>query len=164
MTQEWKRLYAKDSLNEIQKQFFRKSRPEEELFDIQKDPYEVKNLAGKAEYKNVLEQMREVNQKHMESIGDMGFVPEIDLVERFWPDGEQPQTMRPLIRQKGVVVEIICQTEGASIVFKINKENDKWAWKKYTYPFHVNREDTVFSKAVRYGYNVSAITKKIVQP
>ncbi len=43
---------------------------EEGLFDEQKDPYELKNLAGQDEYKEVLSQMRGYMRKWMKSVGD----------------------------------------------------------------------------------------------
>lgn len=79
LTQEWKRLFAKDSLNEYQKQFFRKTRPEEELFDIINDPYEIHNLASDERYKEVLERMRNENEKHIVETKDLGFTAETKL-------------------------------------------------------------------------------------
>jgi hypothetical protein len=63
--------------NEVQSRFWQ-SKPAEELYDTENDPWEVVNLAGKSEYKEVLERMRTANREWLLEIRDAGFIPEAD--------------------------------------------------------------------------------------
>ncbi|MDB4293442.1 sulfatase [Maribacter sp.] len=51
-------LKKEGTLNDQQKQFFSTSKPKEELYDIQKDPFELNNLVDNDEFASVLEAMR----------------------------------------------------------------------------------------------------------
>ena len=51
-------LKKEGKLNAEQKQFFADSKPEEELYDVQKDPFELNNLVDNVEFTSVLEAMR----------------------------------------------------------------------------------------------------------
>ena len=53
-------LHKAQKLNTAQKNCFIKPRPMEELYQLDVDPHELKNLAGKPEYSDVLKRMREV--------------------------------------------------------------------------------------------------------
>jgi len=46
------------------------SRPAEELYRVEEDPYEKRNLATEPQYKEVLEEMRAMVDMHMEEVGD----------------------------------------------------------------------------------------------
>lgn len=72
---EWKELYDKGELNEAQSQFFR-ARPAETLFDIEKDPHEVNNLAGDPAYAEVLEELRTELAQTLKERNDLSFFPE----------------------------------------------------------------------------------------
>ncbi len=71
----WEAAYKAGTLNETQKKFWQ-TKPAEELFDIEADPHNVKNLAGDPKYKSVLEKMRKANHDHAIEIKDVGFLPE----------------------------------------------------------------------------------------
>lgn len=77
---EWRELFEAGKLNESQSQFYR-SRPAEMLFDVEADPYEVKDLARDPQYANVLESLRGAMQKRVKSMPDLSFYPESYLVE-----------------------------------------------------------------------------------
>lgn len=62
--------------------FTAEEKPVEELYDLKKDPHEVNNLAGKKEYQKVLKRMRGAHQEWMVSTGDLGLVPEPELVKQ----------------------------------------------------------------------------------
>ena len=82
----WEQAYLKGECNEVQSIFW-KTKPAEELYDVEKDPWEINNLAGKPEYKMVLERLRKANRDHNMKIYDAGFLPEADRIERV---GETP--------------------------------------------------------------------------
>ena len=52
------RLHKEHKLNSAQQNCFIRPRPTEELYDLENDPHELKNLAGKSEYVHVLKRMR----------------------------------------------------------------------------------------------------------
>lgn len=80
-TQVWKNQFDAGSLNEAQS-FFWQPKPSEELYDIQADPYQVKNLADAAEHRETLERMREAARQWMVRIADLGFLPEGEMLSR----------------------------------------------------------------------------------
>ena len=57
-------------------------RPGEELYDINKDPYEWKNLADNSEYKKIKEKLKKELLAWMESQGDKGQETELKAFER----------------------------------------------------------------------------------
>jgi len=77
----WKAAYEKGECNEEQSIFWQ-TKPAEELYDTENDPWEINNLASDPEYKTVLERMRTANKKWVTQINDTGFIPEADRVDR----------------------------------------------------------------------------------
>jgi arylsulfatase A-like enzyme len=71
----WERLFKAGKLNEVQARFWGE-KPAEELYDLQSDPDEVKNLANSPEHRETLERMRAALRKHMIQTRDNGFIPE----------------------------------------------------------------------------------------
>jgi N-sulfoglucosamine sulfohydrolase len=54
-----RKLNAEGQLNKAEASFFASSKPKEELYDIEKDPYELNNLAETPDYAEILKAMRE---------------------------------------------------------------------------------------------------------
>jgi arylsulfatase A-like enzyme len=82
----WEQAFLSGECNEIQSAFWN-PKPAEELYDTENDPWEVNNLAGDPNYREVLERMRAANVDWMKRIFDTGFIPEADRIER---TGEMP--------------------------------------------------------------------------
>jgi N-sulfoglucosamine sulfohydrolase len=80
--QDWRRLAFAGKLNRTQMLFWSRTKPEEELYDLEADPYEVKNLAGSQEHAAVLKEMRAALDKWMADTKDLGEVPERELIQR----------------------------------------------------------------------------------
>ncbi len=78
--QEWLELFNAGKLNEVQRQFF-EPRPAEQLFDVEKDPHEVNNLADDPKYATVLKDMRRTLSKKVKSINDLSLFPESFLYD-----------------------------------------------------------------------------------
>ena len=74
-TQVWKKLFEEGKLNKAQSHFW-KTKPAEELYDLQKDPDEVTNLAKSQEHAAILKKMRKAHLSHIRKIRDVGFLPE----------------------------------------------------------------------------------------
>ena len=79
--QAMRRLYAAGQLNADQSLIMAETRPREELYDTQTDPFELHNLAGKQEHQSRLETMRTAFRDWQERTGDPG-VPESEDVYR----------------------------------------------------------------------------------
>ncbi len=80
-TQKWKQLYDEGKLNAAQRRFWER-KPPEELYDLETDPDEVKNLADSPEHKKVLERLRKAQQQWARDIRDIGFLPEDEIHSR----------------------------------------------------------------------------------
>lgn len=82
----WEKAFLNGECNEIQSAFW-KTKPVEELYDTENDPWEVNNLATDLNYTDVLERMRAANKDWVTKVYDAGFIPEADRVDRA---GEKP--------------------------------------------------------------------------
>ncbi|MEX2512933.1 MAG: sulfatase-like hydrolase/transferase [Cyclobacteriaceae bacterium] len=79
--QSWEAAYKAGECNETQSIFWN-TKPAEELYDTENDPWEVNNLAADPDYKEVLERMRGATRDWMIEIKDTGFIPEAELIDR----------------------------------------------------------------------------------
>jgi arylsulfatase A-like enzyme len=77
-TQVWKKMFEDGKLNQAQSHFW-KTKPAEELYDLQKDPDEVLNLAKSSEHAAILKKMRSAHLSHIRKIRDIGFLPEGEI-------------------------------------------------------------------------------------
>ncbi len=80
-TQVWKRLYDAGRLNEAQRRFWQ-TKPPEELYDLESDPDEVVNLAGRPEHRATLERLRRALREWMLAVRDVGLLPEGEIHAR----------------------------------------------------------------------------------
>jgi arylsulfatase A-like enzyme len=141
--------------------YYRQSKPIEELYDTQADPYELTDIATRPEMRDVLETMRAAHEEWVESTGDLGAVPEPELALRFWPGGVQPVTAPPSIDPQGgtftapVAVTITSPTAGASIAYTLEAGDDPH-WQLYTGPVRIDGVVVLRARAVRYGWAESA--------
>ncbi len=79
-TRIWKELFDAGKLDAAQS-FFWQAKPPEELYDIAADPYQIHNLAAETEHQQTLERLREANKQWMLRIGDLGLLPEGQMLE-----------------------------------------------------------------------------------
>jgi hypothetical protein len=78
------RLHNEGKLTPEQDRWFAPRRPEEELYDVQSDPWEVKNLAADPTYDDRLKRMRQALDDWIKRTGDKGMRPEDDeALEKF---------------------------------------------------------------------------------
>ena len=73
--QAWQAEHLAGRLNPVQNRFF-ETKPFEELYDLQADPEEVRNLAADPSRAKVLDTLRRALDRHMIEINDNGFLPE----------------------------------------------------------------------------------------
>jgi arylsulfatase A-like enzyme len=73
--QSWEQAYLQGKCNDMQSAFW-EPKSSEELYNTEKDPWEVHNLAEDPAYREVLERMRKANDEWVTRILDTGFIPE----------------------------------------------------------------------------------------
>lgn len=61
---------------------FYRNRPQEELYDVILDPYNLKNLANEVKYSGVMKELREELHKFMRQQGDHGIATEMKALSR----------------------------------------------------------------------------------
>jgi hypothetical protein len=71
-----RQLYAEGKLNKVQSLHLADTRPEEELYDLSSDRWEIRNLAGKPEYRQKLREMRCILANWIIESDDKGRFPE----------------------------------------------------------------------------------------
>lgn len=171
--QEMWRLNLTDELKGAQTLMFQTSRPVEELYDTQADRFEINNLAGDPAYATELARLREACGTWQREVGDLGLISEIEMIHRWYPDGQQPVTAPPLFNpisadhldgestaeifsfNTPIVVQLHCATQGASIAYRIGT-NENSPWKLYTNPLRFSEgEVSISAKAIRIGYKES---------
>lgn len=83
-------LYKENKLDNKQSIFFADDRPDEELYNLREDPFELNNLALSPEYKDVTEKHSSILQKWIKDTDDKGQYPEneanLKLMLGIWGD------------------------------------------------------------------------------
>lgn len=164
--QEMRRLFAAGELTGPQLLYFLFRKPEEELYDTESDPYEVHNLAGVPAYAEELSRLRGVLEDWQVEVGDLGMLPEPLLMEEMIPDGNRPQTAAPAIGVQrnelggAASVVLLCETDGASMVYRIIDGDDDGRWQLYVEPFDVESRVTIEAQACRLGYRDSRVVRE----
>ncbi|MEX5748037.1 sulfatase-like hydrolase/transferase [Massilia sp. X63] len=80
--QDWEREFRAGRLNADQARFFGR-KPHEELYDLQADPDQLRNLAGRPASRERLRKLRAALDEHMLAINDNGFIPEGSPLEGY---------------------------------------------------------------------------------
>jgi N-sulfoglucosamine sulfohydrolase len=152
MVREMHAMYEAGELNANQRLWF-EAPGEERLFDLQNDPYEIYNLADKAEYAGELTRMRAALNDWLSRVKDWSEQPEGEMVARFQPGEEQLVTPVPsVIIQNGQLI-IEPAASGHSLEYRIGGGR----WRLYTKPVPVSTGSKIEARAVRYGWKESDI-------
>lgn len=108
---QWHERFLAGNLNPTQAAFWQ-PHPAEELYDLREDPDEVRNLADSPDHAAVRARLRAAQQGHAREIIDVGFLPEIELLNR--RPGVSPYD---LARAAGVYpfAEVLAMAELASL-------------------------------------------------
>ncbi|MGI9532150.1 sulfatase family protein [Lutimonas sp.] len=158
--QELLRLRDQGDLSENQALWFRKNKPEEELFDILNDPHEINNLANNPAYQSKLVELRQACEKWVTDINDTGLLPEEELVSIMVPNGVQPKTANVRALNTNGALKLESDTEGASIGYKIINDSmntNELPWMLYEKPIPLNSGQKLQTIAHRIGYLPSDI-------
>jgi N-sulfoglucosamine sulfohydrolase len=172
--QEWFRLQAERKLTGPAALWMRTTRPAEELYDTQADPYQIHDLSPDPAHRATLVRMRAAVTDWMARIADQGLINEPEMIQRMWPGGVQPETAPPYIvprrttddpaRSATIKIDgptefvIYVPTQGASIGYT-TEDGPTPAWQLYTGPILVDAPMTLRAKAIRYGYKESRETR-----
>ena len=152
------RLNKAGKLNEYQQQWFRATKPEEELFDTWSDPHELKNIAEHPDYRAKLEELRAANNAFVTRVHDLGNLSEKELIEQMWGSLEQPQTAGPEVKQlEDDRIQLTCSTVGARIGYQIldHPDDSHPSWEVYTEPIKCPRGKILRFVGHRIGYQPS---------
>jgi len=162
-------LHAADELTGPQKLMFQTSRPPEELYDVEADPHEINNLAEDPAYADDLARLRGAMEGWRQTVGDMGEIPEVEMVRQWYPNGEQPRTagvvaiphcqaspgqeaMAEGSLSGPVLIQLHCATQGASIAWT-TEPGEEVHWHLYTGPIRLEPGQTTLRLiATRIGY------------
>ncbi len=141
-------------LNEVQLLWFMPP-GKERLFDTWSDPYELNDLSADPAMASVLARLRGALGSWQQRVEDWSDEPEVVMVERFNPGGEQPQTPAPIISVREGRVWMENREAHASIGYRI----DGGDWQVYTRPVVLKPGQGIEAKAVRYGWEESEVVK-----
>lgn len=138
---------------------FMKTKPVEELYDLHSDPDEIHNLADSPDHQAKLKELREALSTWQLEIGDLGFVPEYDLVNMMWPGMIQPETEPVQFQTYDGQILLSSNTKGASIAYQINDAIGGKHWLLYHEPIKAEANLRIAARAVRIGYKTSQKTE-----
>jgi len=173
IVEEMWRLYVAGELEGPQLLMFQTERPVEELYDTRTDPHEIHNLAADPAYLPELERLRDALDAWIDEVGDMGRIPESEMVARWYPGGVQPRTAPvvfvPICEgnpgqsaapeggafRAPLMVQLYCATQGASMAYTL-EGGEGARWRLYTAPLRLPPgETTIRARAIRIGYGES---------
>ncbi|MCH7228603.1 sulfatase [Haloferula sp. A504] len=81
----WRKAWQEGTLDEAHRRIWETPQPVEELFDLEADPWEIRNLAGDPQHADRLKAMRERLKAKMAEVKDTGIIPE-PMFEMLCPD------------------------------------------------------------------------------
>ncbi|TDK46154.1 sulfatase family protein [Algoriphagus formosus] len=146
-------LNEKGLLNENQARWFAQSKPEEELYDTQNDPWEFNNLVGNPEYADKLEELRKAHKDWVAEYGDKGALNEMEMVKAMWNGGENPPVTSPAeVSFSEGKVTLSCPTSSTLIGWRKSSSD---SWKIYTGPFEAVAGDSLYVNSHRIGFEAS---------
>ncbi|TVP52555.1 MAG: DUF229 domain-containing protein [Mongoliibacter sp.] len=163
MTRAMIEMDQKGELTDGAAYIFMKTKPLEELYDLMSDPDEIHNLAESPEHQVKLKELRKALSAWQLQVGDLGFVPEYDLVNMMWPGMMQPETAPVDFESKDGKIHLSSETEGASIAYQVEGQIGGKHWLLYSSPLDAVKGQKIATRAVRIGYKTSQIKEYIIQ-
>jgi arylsulfatase A-like enzyme len=145
----WQGLEA-GTLDGIQRQWF-EPRPVEALYDLETDPWEIRNLADDPEYLPVLTRLRAAYAAWRLRVPDLSDQTEAAMAESFWPGGIQPETPPPALERQGETIAIRAADQ-ASVEYRMGQD----PWRLYVAPVPLPPDEALSARAVRYGWSTSS--------
>lgn len=109
--QEYRRLAAEKKLPADAAKFMEPTKPAEELYDTQADPFELKNLVGLQEHQATLARLRKALRDGMLERHDLGLLPEAEMQRR--ADGKAPYTVARADKTFNPLSALVAASEAA---------------------------------------------------
>ncbi len=150
MMQNMMALEASGKLDSIPSLWFRTPKPEEELYDLQNDPFELVNLSDQINYRDTLVRLRRALDSWIDETNDQGRIPEKELISNWVPNGQPPKLKQLQMEERDNRINLISEKYDATIIWK--EPGDK-AWHIYSKP--LDNKLSFVAKAVRIGYEDS---------
>ena len=94
-------LHERGELSPVQEKFLAPSRPHEELYDIQADPYELNNLAADSAHESARDELSAQLDQWMEATKDQGLLEE-DLQVQNEEDTRMQHNFTELMQKRGL--------------------------------------------------------------
>lgn len=185
MMNDFLQLRDEGKLTPAQMNWF-KTKPREELYDIDQDPFELNNLAGNESHQAKLNELRQAFHKWTTDTHDMGGIPEKEMINTWWNGkNEAPAVADIKLEKVKKGYQLKCETAGASFAYRIlNHESDKvnhaimtWdfarqnpkikngdllpskpSWQIYNGLIKLTKGDTLMVRGYRAGFKESALT------
>ena len=112
------------------------------------------NLADDPKYREKLSELGAEMDAWLSDINDLGFIPEQELIDSFWPEGVQPITEPPVYNVTGNDISLMSATEGANIGYQIIDPGmePEASWQVYQKPIRLRSGQSIKALAHRIGY------------
>ena len=107
------------------------NKPEEELYDLQNDPYELNNLALQPELRDTLMHLRRVLDKWIVETNDLGRIPENELIAKWLPNGKQPKLPPLEMQESNDKISLYSSKTDATVLWKQPQDS---LWNIYIEP------------------------------
>jgi N-sulfoglucosamine sulfohydrolase len=157
------------------------TKPEEQLYDLHSDPYEIHNLADDPRYAADLARLRDALAEWQRAYGDLGLLSEAELIERWRPGGIWPVTEPPAVQIANGHIVATCTTTGASIGWTVDPpgppampsvfstitgdpDTGGRRWQLYSAPIPVPAGATLWFRAHRLGFRASTDIAVTIEP
>jgi arylsulfatase A-like enzyme len=97
-----------------------KTKPIEELYDLERDPWEMNNLATDAAQQTKLLALRQALLRWHQQYPDLGDEPEAAMIRRMWNGADtQPVTAMPEVTPVAGGVKLACATPGCVMGYRV---------------------------------------------
>ncbi len=147
MVRDWRTLYQKKKLNEIQSDWF-ESPGLRQLYDLYNDPFETINLANDPAQSKMISELEQTLSNFLDKVGDKSTMPEEQMRENFLCQNQICKTPKPKIEWRDGKAHL-SSANGASIGYQLQ---DSKHWSLYQKPIEL---PTFKYKAIRYGFEES---------
>ena len=161
---EFYKLAKSGKMTSAQSHFAGPRRPVEELYDCQKDPQNLQNLADSPRHKKILERMRKEHLGYALKIRDWGFVPEYEAWEMSkgssgWQVGKSDRIEWQKIIE---AAEKVGRAKPAELIQNLKSENDSIRyWGAIGLGAHMNQLTTPSISALKIALEDSSPSVRI---
>ncbi len=131
------------------------SKPKEELYDLENDPFELNNLADVPDMNITKRRLKKALTDWEEATNDLGSYDEKELMKRWLINGRQVQLESPKLEMvNGQYLIIYHRQEGVTNIYR---ENETAPWQIFLNPIPITEKMRLEIKAVKIGFNDSRV-------